>query len=314
MADTRAARLPVSGSMATMKNARPGSARLLALVATLAVSSAGATSEPRWSRLEFSASKFLMTAHAGVGVRERPAAGIVADLLRTPEGRPVQPGANVLELAYQMSGFGRESTTTLWADPVTGASLQQTEIDGGRRPRLRTYRFTDIGAWHFSRWPATAAEQALAPGHWSERTQGLRAYSPGAVGQPVTSAIMLLWLASAGNYQQAGDRGEVLVFSRKQVNRVTIEVAGRRTIRADYAQRTVAGLQQRRGNMEVIVIHIHGQPVDPAGDDDRDFELLGLQGNLELLLEPVARIPLQLSGAVKIAGQVTIRLQEATLR
>ena len=44
------------------------------------------------------------------------------------------------------------------------------------------------------------------------------------------------------------------------------------------------------------------------------FELLGLQGDLELLLEPVARIPVQLSGTVKIAGQVTIRLQEATLR
>lgn len=287
---------------------------LLAWLGLFAASTAGAHTAPAWSQLEFVASKFFMTGRAEVELRRLPVAEVAPALLATPEGRPVQPGSEVLELVYRASGFGRESLTTLWADPVSGATLQRTELDSGSRQRWRSYRFTDIGAYHFSRWPATDAEKPLPPERWTERTQGLRAYPAAAVGQAVTEPTMLLWLAAAGDYQRAGDRGEVLTFSRKRVNRVTIEVTGRRAVRVDFEERSATGSRQRKDSVDAIVMRIRGQPIDAGADGDEDFELLGLRGDLELLVDPVARLPLQLSGNVKIAGHVTARLRRARLR
>lgn len=286
----------------------------LAWLASLAAGLARAEApEPRWSRLEFSASKFLMTARFSVEVRQRPAADIGHSLLGVPRGLPVAPGDAVLELAYRMSGFGQQSTATLWADPASGASLQQTEVDSGRRQRVRDYRFTDLGAWHFSRWPASRSEESLPPAQWTRLGEGLRAY-PATIGdRPVASAITLLWLAASGHYVRPGERSEVLVFSRGQVSRVGIEFRGQRSIQVDYREQDASGTRRRRGKVDALVLAIRGQPVEPAGGDDK-FELLGLQGELELLLDPLTRVPLQLSGTVRIAGQVTVRLQEATLR
>lgn len=287
---------------------------MLALLGSMVATMAQAgEQQPRWSQLEFGASKFFMTARFGVTVHERPAADISQSLLGVPKGQPVAPADSVLELVYRMSGFGRQSSATLWVDPASGASLQQTELDSGRRQRLRDYRFTDLGAWHFSRWPASRAEQALPPAQWTDLGEGLRAFPAAIRGQPVASATTLLWLAAAGDYTQVGDRDEVLVFSRGQVSRVGIEFRGRRSIQVDYQEHGPAGTQQRRGKLEALVLTIRGQPLESTGGDS-EFELLGLQGNLELLLDPLTRIPLQLSGMVKIAGQVTVRLQEATLR
>lgn len=286
---------------------------LLAWLGLFAASTAGAHTAPAWSQLEFVASKFFMTGRAEVELRRLPVAEVAPALLATPEGRPVQPGSEVLELVYRASGFGRESVTTLWADPVSGATLQRTELDSGSRQRWRSYRFTDIGAYHYTRWPATDAEKPLPPDRWTERSQGLRPYSASAVGQAVTEPTMLLWLAAAGDYQHAGDRGEVLAFSRKRVNRVTLEVTGRRALRVDFEERSPSGNRQRKGNVDAIVMRIRGQPIDATGDDDDDFELLGLRGDLELLIDPATRAPLQLSGNVKIAGQVTARLRRARI-
>ncbi len=281
---------------------------LLVLLGAIAAPAIAADAGPHWSQLEFSAAKFLMSAQADITVQRRPAAAIADSLLATPEGRPVPAGREVLELLYRFRGFGLQSVATLWADPDSGASLQRTDIDGGSRQRLRSYRFTDIGAYHFSRWPATEAEKSLPPASWTERTQGLRPYPPQVTGRPVTEPTMLLWLAAAGHFSRPGDHGEVLTFSRKQVSRVLIDVTGRKTVRVDFEEQSGTGIRQRKGSIDAIALRLRPRPLDPGGDD-ADFELLGLRGDLELLIDPDTRTPLQVSGTVKLAGQLTVRLR-----
>jgi hypothetical protein len=266
----------------------------------------------RWAELEFRAAKFLMSATARVEARMRPSAAIAAELVTTPAGTPVAPGPEVLEMVYRASGLGRESVTTLWADPVSGATLQRTQLDSGERQR--TYRFTDSGAYHYTRWPATRGEEDLSPARWTERTEGMRPYSPGAIGKPVTEATVLLWLTSAADLEDAGDRIEVLTFSRKHVNRVVVEVAGRRRLDVAYDERSPAGSRQRKGKVDAILLRIHGAPLDPDPSGDDDFELLGLRGDLELWLDAGTRVPLELRGDVKIAGKLAVKLRRAVLR
>lgn len=268
---------------------------------------------PRWTKLELKASKLFMSANARVEARLLPAGEVAAQLLDTPTGRPVPAGERVLSMTYAASGFGRESLTTLWADPVTGATLQRTQLDGGNRQRQRSYRFADVGAYHYTRWPATPAEKSQPPAQWTKREEGMRAYPAGAVNQPVTEATALLWLAAAAPLAQKGERIEVLTFSRRHVNRVLVEVTGRRKVEVDFQEQSAAGTKRRRERIDALVLRLRGAPLD-AGADAEDFELLGLSGDLELLLDPVNRLPLELHGRVKVAGQVTVRLRSAVLR
>lgn len=306
---------------------RPGrrvQARLTAAAALLvahgvaAAADAGAgqpafdNDRPRWTELEFRASKFLLTANARVDARIRPSAEIAGQLVTTPTGRPVPPGPAVLEMAYRASGLGRESLTTLWADPVSGATLQRTQLDTGSRQR--TYRFADIGAYHYTRRPAGNSEEKLPPERWTQRSEGARPYSPSAVGKPVTEATVLLWLAAAANLEKTGDALEALTFSRRHVNRVRLEVTGRRSVAVDFSEKDPGGTRQRRGKTEAIVMRLRGSPLDAEPGDDEAFELLGLHGDLELLLDPRTRAPLELSGDVKVAGKITVRLRRAVLR
>lgn len=287
------------------------------LLAVLAAQAAGAQpldpGRPRWAVLDFAASKLFLSATARVEATTRPA-GAVADALRaTPEGRPLAPGTEVLEMTLAASGFGRDSLTRLWADPGTGAMLQRIQRDAGSRTRQRLYRFTDVGAYHFTRWPADAREAGLPPEQWSRTSEGMRAWSEAARQQPVTEASVLLWAVGAAALDRPGDRFEALAFSRRQVNRVTIEVTGRRREVVDYVERGPEGSRRRRESAEALVLRLHGAPLE-AGTEDDEFELLGLRGDLEILLDPRTRAPLELRGRVKVAGQVTVRLKAMTLR
>ncbi len=263
---------------------------------------------PRWTALEYSASKLFVSASARVEARIRPGAEIAGELRATPAGHPVPAGPEVLEMIYAARGFGRESLTTLWVDPASGGTLQRTQRDTGSRERLRTYRFTDVGAYHFTRWPATGDEEALPPEQWTSTSEGMRAWSAAAVGKPVTEATALLWMVAAADLSARGDRLEVLTFSRRHVNRVTIEAVGRRAIKVDFLERGPAGSRRHRGTVEAIVLRLRGSPLDPVAEDDEAFELLGLSGDLDIFLDPQTRAPLQLRGRIKIAGQTTVRL------
>jgi hypothetical protein len=269
----------------------------------------------RWTTLDFSASKFLLTARASVSTRTLPASETAGQLATTPIGRPVTPGSEVTEIIYRASGFGMESVTTLWMDPSSGSTLQQIQEDQGNRQRQRTYRFTDVGAYHYTRRPADSRQKSLPASQWTDLSQGMRAYSPSTPSQPVTTATVLLWMASAAELSRSGDRLEALTFSRRHLNRVTLQVTGQRTVNVDFTEQDpVSGSSRRRASVDALVLKLSATPADAQPDDEEPFELLGLHGDLELLLDPRTRVPLQLRGQVKIIGQVTIRLRRAVLR
>jgi hypothetical protein len=269
----------------------------------------------RWTALELTATKLLMSARARVETSSITTASVAARLVTTPTGRAVVPGPEMIEVVYRASGLGRESVTMLWAEPSSGATVQQFQEDIEGRRRQRTYRYTDVGAWHYTRRPATPQEESLAPSQWTDLSQGLRPFPASTHGRPVGSPPVLLWMASAADLSRRGDRLEVLTFSRRHLHQVVMEVTGTRAVKVDYVEKSAAsGTRRRQERIEAIAIRLRGVPMDAPGDDDEPFELLGLRGDLELLLDPQTRVPLQLKGRVKIAGPLTVRLREAMLR
>ena len=267
-----------------------------------------------WSAIRMTASKLFLTADARLSLQTVPGAAVGPDLLPvTHEGfTPLTPGKEVLELLYETRAIGRRSRLTLLMDPFSGAALQRTQHDQDGKLRLRTYRFGVEGAYQRTRVPANASEKALPPDRWTGISEGLRAYpvSPGQ--RPVVEPTGLLYAIAAAPLEKPGDALEVLVFRRRDTQAVRIEVLPSREVNVQYDELWPSGTVQRSGKVQALRLSLQGLPV-PGGDPaDDDLELLGLRGQLELLLDPATRAPLQLSGTVKVVGSVTLRL--ATLR
>lgn len=268
----------------------------------------------RWSELDFKASKLFLSASTEVALGEVPSSRVRADLLpvKTIEGLE-PPGDSALELRLRSRGMGRDSEIRLWFTDRARALQRTQHEDGKKRARHVVYRFGREGVER-RRWePETDAQVALPYLEWTDVTDSSYPYPAGSAGhRPVIEASMLLWLVSAAELNRPGDRLELLAFSERRLNRVEITVEELTTRKLDYEEESPSGRRTLRGPTEVLRLSIHGEPVQTGSGDD--FEFLGLSGNLELLLDPSSRVPVEVSGRVKYAGHVRVKLQRVLLR
>jgi len=266
-----------------------------------------------WAEIRMTATKLFLTATAGVSLRTVPGPSVLADLRPFPEGGGVAPGPEVIELVYEAAGMGRRSRATLLMDPVSGAAIQNVIQDLEGKQRFRVYRYGDRGAYHRTRWPVNATESGKEPAQWSRATEGLRVYARLPDGRPVVDTTGLLYIVSAAALDRVGDQLEVLVFQRRNVQAVLIRVEPPRPVQVDYEELWPQGGITRRGPVEPILLSLRGLPAPGATAPDtpregEGLELLGLHGNLQVALDPATRAPLQITGKVKVLGDVTLRL------
>jgi hypothetical protein len=265
-----------------------------------------------WSEIRMTARKFFLTAESRLALRVVPGDAVTPGLLAVDNRQftPLAAGKEVLELVYDTRGVGRKSQLTLLMDPVSGAALQRVQHDQGGKPRFRTYRFGLEGAYHRTFWPATASEETLPPGAWTRTTEGLRAYPLPPDEHPVMEATGLLYAIAAAPLDRPGDAADMLVFRRRDTQAVRVTVLPPRQVAVRYDEVRPTGTVRRDGTVTALRLSLRGVP-GPGGDpQDQDVELLGLRGELELLLDTATRAPLELSGDVKVVGNVTLQLAE----
>jgi hypothetical protein len=275
----------------------------------------------KWTDLEFTASKFFLSASATLSVRSQPSADITHALLDTPTGpRPLLPAGAAAQLRYTATGAGADADVTLWLDSQTGAALQTRQLNKGSHPKLRVDRYAATGIYQLTRRPVDDAEQEHPPDGWSDKSDASRAYPEAVAGRPVLEPTSLLWLLAISKLERPGDRLEVLAYSRRHVNRVTAEVLGMKSVRVDYREVSGEGAgareRRRQGRMQALRIRIAGTNIAPEAQeasDENDFELLGLRGDSELLLDPTSRAPLELRGRAKIIGEIALRIRSARI-
>jgi hypothetical protein len=268
-----------------------------------------------WSELRFHASKFFISIDADVSVSEVQA-GDVAGLLMIPgEGTPVPVAGPTKALTFSTQFFGRDSNTVVLLNAEDGATLQRTSHDSGKRNRHRIYRYTDVGAYQKTWWPVGEEEEKYPVERfreWSKFEEGMRPFAEAIHGEIVTDPGALLYIVGAAPLEKAGDKIEILTYARKNVHRVQVEVAGVEQIKVKYGQEGGTNPGERNGKIDALKLLVRGQMVDD-GDDDDQFELLGLRGDIDIHIDPVTRAPLQIKGDVKIAGKATMRLTRLKL-
>lgn len=285
---------------------------LAILAAATAVSASYDPEKVAWSRLELEASKFFLTARSEVELAARPSAEAIAELLAPGEGEGLAPrGARSGRLDIRTRILSRDSRVRFWFDPGDARALQRSSHDTSKkRLRHRTYRYTDGGVFSHTLTPADAEDDQ--PYHrWSRADDHFVAF-PAAGGPAVTEAAGLLYLVPAGKLYATGDRDRLRVFTRGRVREVDVTVAGKESIDVDYVEVSGGGERAVDGPVEALRIAI--RPRLETGEGGDDFKLLGLQGDIDIYLDPRTRVPLLVSGKIDVAGTVRLRLRRAVLK
>ena len=263
-----------------------------------------------WSRVDMSASKMLLSMRVTVDMNHS-ADPLPKGSLRNPlKGQPVPTSGMVTTMNFDSEGLGRRSVVELLLNSANGAALQRSSDDSGSKQRRRIYRFTDSGAYRWT-WKPMSGEEDHPADSWSDQESEMRVYSAHASHGPVTDAGALIYLVAASGVEKPGDYFEVLAFSSSsdEVQRVRVELVAVERGKVNYKEVTTSGKIRHKKRLELLRIRIAGVPGDSSKGEE--FELLGLQ-QVELLIDPVSRAPLELSGKVPFFGRVTFSLDELT--
>ncbi|HVS66640.1 MAG TPA: hypothetical protein VMT85_24415 [Thermoanaerobaculia bacterium] len=262
-----------------------------------------------WRRLVFRASKLLVTATAEVELSWQEAPAVVGELESFASGEPLPPsGDSVAHLTVSSQLLGRESRTDIWLDPVDLAALQRRQLEEGKRERFKLYRFGRHEIFS-RRVRPREEERGNAFETWTDVQEEIL---PRDTKSPVSDPSALFYWLSAIEPTSLSDGETLVVFSKSMLNPVVVRYAGAEAIRVDYE---LYGAPDPEGNAIQISgrIPAYRYTLTPGAGDDDELELLGLEGELELWVDAVRRVPLRLTGRVSPVGRVSANLTQAWL-
>lgn len=294
------------------------SLRLTLLLAAIALGAGADPSPPPldparvgWTRLSYTASKFGISSRSEVTLKHIGAAEARSALIAPPRGEGLVPHRNDnLLLRLDNRALGRDSHLDLWLDPQDATAYQRSLIEAGKkRPRYKVYRFLQNGVFSRRLFPEKG-EEALPRERWSDVVEEIDRFDPSR-GGAVTEPAALFYVVAAAPLDKPGDRIELRVFSDRLVRPVEIIASGNERLEVDHVVHTAEGERRVKGPLETLRLIIHPRPVGDA--KIKDFKFLGIEGDVELHLDPQTRAPVRISGKAPYAGKLRIVLTELVL-
>lgn len=287
--------------------------RLLAPAAAAGETSLSAERVP-WQEISFYGSKFGISLRAELALEPISAADAASELL--PSGRGVGIGApadGALVVTLGSDVLNRHSDIRLLVDPSTGAALQRVQTESGRKQRIKSLRYGERGISTVRTRPAEG-EKNLPSDRWTDvREEGEDYPALPAGGLRVSDPTALFYVIAASRIERPGDSVEVPIFSDDRLLLVEAKALDLRRVEVDYERGDGSTWRRVEGPATALRLSLDARVVGEAGGD-ASFELAGLRGDVEMLLDPLTRTPLQLSGKVPYAGTVTIRVERVVER
>ena len=266
-----------------------------------------AAADPPWQRLEFQAKKLFLTADAAVEFD--PAAELPPD--ERCEGKPHTPGS-AARIRIESTMFGRRSESSLWFDTGSLKAHLRVQEERGSRNRYKRYTFCH-GSVEAERATPNPGEAGLPVARWTHRDP-LHHPVPSGLEGPLSEPSALLHLVGrlAALPSGAGEEMSwtVPMFSNRRVLAVRIE-RDAETVAASPSFSVAGG--QIPAQLTLVRFAMTPEVYGPEGSAE-DFELLGLEGAIEIVAAKELQAPVSISGRLPPAGRVTVRLRHVKLR
>lgn len=244
---------------------------------------------PAWQSLEFEQKAFWVTASSRVA------------LDAATDGHWRLTAAN--------SVASNTEELTLELCPVDGRSLERTSLSQGRKSqRLKRWQFLPSHILRQRREPG--ADAGLPPAEWpltsSREIPYPEAAQDPAVADPYALLILAQRLAASG-----ATSAQALVNTDFNFYRVTLARADGPAVEAAYRVLPEGGTVT--GVRDTVAVTLQAAPVGSVHGEP-DFSLLGLSGEITLLLDRESGLPLQVRGIAPRLGEAHIDLRAVTPR
>lgn len=292
----------------------------LVIAADTSAAAGGAVSEPfdperiAWRELRFGAHKAGISATVHVRLDAAPAGSVApAASLAEGGGAPVRPVAGEVWLESTTRLPGRTFLARELVDASRATVLKIVDTETGARHHRKTYTLEPRGFALELVEPASLSEMFLPPERWTRLIRTFTAYPADLQSMSrITGPAGLLYAASAANLTSPGDEMTINVLVQTQVERVTVRVEGVQSVQLDYQETSGGATGNVKEESNALRLVVQSEPVGEASSSV--FRIFGLGGDVELLWDPVRRLPVELSGQVRLLGRVQVRLTAATLR
>jgi len=269
-------------------------------------------SRVQWTRLEFVAKKFFISARTEVSMDLVPASEAASHWVRSEEEEGLRPASEELvRITIGSFVLGKEDWDTLWHDPRDLTAFGRFKERRGKKAYQKRARFGRGGVFVLRQAPIDGTEREKPSDGWTKVEKFFYPRPVGSACRVVTESSALFYLVSAVELD-AGESREVCIFSgKKGTFPVRMEAGKLERLEVAYLERR-PGQQaaERKGVVDVRRITV--RPV--GGEDGEELELLGLEGEITLFLEETSRIPVRLEGSLSGVGHVAVRLTAVDLR
>jgi hypothetical protein len=188
----------------------------------------------------------------------------------------------------------------------SGRVVQRTRLSRGRDQRVKAYEYGDRSIIRERREPAGSPEQPQS--EWQLKSRRELPYPGDPDRPPVTSSYALTVLADRFRLSGAPS-AEYLVHTDLNFYRVTLSRGETAVVEVDYR---LKGEGRVSGEREAQIIKVRAVPEGPQ-EDEADFSLLGLSGDISLFYDAGSGLLLKLQGQAPRIGQTSIELTAATL-
>jgi hypothetical protein len=274
-----------------------------------------------WTQLSYRIKKFSVEVNAQVQLTSLPAAEVEAALIKSPQGDPIEvlrPESTMISVYYNVDPIFLDPVKTInhvWFNPDDATALGRIRQRRGKEDYKKVYRFTQQGVFRHRREPKNQHETSKQPDRWTDVRDTFYAYDLAQLGCPnVTERTVLIYIASAAEISKSMQPLSFCVFGRRQLFHVRLKPEGLHSLKVDFIEKSSQGETRRQDEVTALKLALEVQPLASDLEKVEDFSFLGFHKNIAIFIDPVASIPIQISGIISTVGNVTIKLAEVQLR
>lgn len=257
-----------------------------------------------WTELELAGSKLGIRLSVSAHLESISDQQARTELASTLAPHPLMPSEAVKRLTLDSTALGKAYQQTILFEADSLQTLQRKRVETGKKPRQRIARYTNTGVWDLRAEPREK-DQPLQD--WPQTSEHFLPFDTG-VNAPVSDASVLLVQLGQHDWRQE-PTWSGLFYSRREVYLITAKVARAGQTRSDFQWHGANGSERVKATRPSWKIEINGAPIGKASAGAMEF--LGMHGEIEIELDQALKVPLTISGKVKVAGTVTLKLRAA---
>ena len=273
-----------------------------------------------WSQLTFGVKNVSVEVTARVRLESLPVAEVEAALLKSPQGVPVKvsrPEAyklSVERIVDPLFGSTVRTVNQIWFNPRDAAALGRVRLRRGNDDFKKVYRFTEQGVFRHRMEPKDKKETSKEPEKWTDVKDTYYAYDLAKLGcATVSDRLLLMYAVSAAEISKDGQPLSLCVFGKRQLFHVSLRPEGPHALQVNYVEKSQQAEIRRQAEVKALKIALEVRPLASDLEEVENFSFLGFQNAIAIYIDPVSNLPVQLSGEIPKAGEVTIKLLEARL-